>query len=313
MTHDEFCAALDARGYAYERTASGVEVQGYGYVYLGSLTTLPEGTTFSNGGYVDLRSLTTLPEGTTFSNGGSVYLGSLTTLPEGTTFSNGGYVDLGSLTTLPEGTTFSNGGYVYLGSLTTLPEGTTFSNGGYVDLGSLTTLPEGTTFSNGGDVDLRSLTDEYQQYRGERIRLKTIDGYTMLIRSTKKKGDYTLYRAAYFGGGELADLKKCWIAQQGEYFAHGETVEQAMRDVRFKIRQLDFDPDELVAEIKARGTVLFEDFRLITGACKEGLEHGMEQAGLDPSADELPLETVLSAAFGPYGAQFKALFDRVPA
>ena len=28
------------------------------------------------------------------------------------------------------------------------------------------------------------------------------------------------------------------------------------------------------------------------------------------SADELPLETVLSAAFGPYGEQFKALFAR---
>lgn len=208
MTHEEFCAALDARGYAYERTASGVDVQGYCSVDLPSLTALPEGTTFSNGGYVDLP----------------------------------------------------------------------------------------------------SLTEEYQQYRGERIRLKTIDDYTMIIRSTKKKGDYTLYRAAYFGGGELADLKKCWIAQQGEYFAHGETVEQAMRDVRCKVAQRDFDEEELVAEIKARGTVQFNDFRMITGACESGLQHGMEQAGLDPNADELPLETVLSAAFGPYGEQFKRLF-----
>jgi hypothetical protein len=273
MTHEEFCAALDACGYAYERTASGVDVQGYCNVDLRSLTALPEGTTFSNGGYVDLPSLTALPEGTTFSNGG--------------------YVDLRSLTALPEGTTFSNGGYVYLPSLTALPEGTTFSNGGY--------------------VDLRSLTEEYQQYRGERIRLKTIDGYTMLIRSTRKKGDYTIMRAAYFGGGELADLKKCWIAQQGEYFAHGEMVEQAMRDVRFKVAQRDYDEEELVAEIKARGTVQFNDFRLLTGACEQGLKHGMEQAGLDPSADELPLETVLSSAFGPYGAQFKALFEGVAA
>ena len=228
MTVDEFCAALDARGYAYERTSTGVEVQGYGSVDLSSLTTLPEGTTFSNGGSVNLS--------------------------------------------------------------------------------SLTTLPEGTTFSNGGSVNLPSLTDEYQQYRGERIRMRTIDGYTMIIRSTKKKGDYTLYRAAYFGGGELADLKKCWIAQHGEYFAHGETVEQAMRDVRFKAMEHDFDQDELVAEIKARGTVQFNDFRLITGACESGLQHGMEQAGLDPAADELPLETVLSAAFGSYGEQFKRLF-----
>jgi hypothetical protein len=290
MTLDEFCAILNERNYAYERTASGGEVQGYGHVYLPRLTTLPEGTTFSNSGHV--------------------YLPRLTTLPEGTTFSNSGYVDLPRLTTLPENTTFSNGGYVYLPRLTTLPENTTFSNGGYVDLRSLTTLPENTTFSNGGYVYLPRLTEEYQQYLGERIRLKTIDGYTMLIRSTKKKGEYTLYRAAYFGGGELADLKKCWIAQSDEYYAHGETIEQAMRDVRFKAMEHGFDEDELVAEIKARGTVQFNDFRLITGACESGLKHGMEQAGLDPSADELPLETVLSAAFGPYGEQFKALFAR---
>lgn len=181
---------------------------------------------------------------------------------------------------------------------------------GSVDLYILTTLPENTTFGNGGSVDLRSLTDEYQKYRGERIRLKTIDGYTMVIRSTKKKGDYTIIRAAYFGGGELADLKKCWIAQHGEYFAHGKTIEQAMRDVRFKAMEHDFDQDELIAEIKARGTVQFNDFRLITGACESGLKHGMEQAGLDPSADELPLEAVLGAAFGSYGERFKSLFAR---
>lgn len=81
-----------------------------------------------------------------------------------------------------------------------------------------------------------------------------------------------------------------------------------VRDVRFKAMEHDFDQDELIAEIKARGTVQFNDFRLITGACESGLKHGMDLAGLDPNADELPLATVLSAAFGHYGEQFKALF-----
>ena len=164
------------------------------------------------------------------------------------------------------------------------------------------------TFSNGGYVYLNSLTDEYQTYRGQRIRLKYIDGYTMLIRSERTLDDATIYSAAYFGGGELADLKSCYVAHQGEYFAHGETIEQAMRDVRFKAMEHDFDEEELVAEIKARGTVYINDFRLITGACEEGTRQGMEQAGLDRNANELPLETVLGAAFGHYGERFKALF-----
>lgn len=211
------------------------------------------------------------------------------------------------------GVNVTHRGFVYLGSLTTLSEHTTFSNGNYVYLGSLTTLPEHTTFSNGDYVFLRSLTDEHQTYRGQRIRLKQIDNFTMLIRSERQLGEVTLYSAAYFGGGDLDKLKPCYVAMQGEYAAHGATVEQAMRDLRFKIAERDFDPEELVAEIKARGTVHIDDFRLITGACEEGTRHGMGQAGLDPAADELPLATVLSAAFGSYGDKFKALFEGVAA
>jgi hypothetical protein len=208
-----------------------------------------------------------------------------------------------------DGIEVKGGGYVYLPSLTTLPEATTFSNGGYVDLPSLTTLPEATTFSNGGYVDLPSLTTEYVEYQGEVIRLKRIDGSTMLILSDRQTGEYTIYHAAYFGGGDMAKLKRCWIAQLGEHFAHGSTVEKAMRDVRFKSMEREFDQDDLVAEIRRRGTVMIEDFRLVTGACEEGTRQGMKQAGLDPDADELPLNIVLGAAFGSYGERFKSLFQ----
>jgi hypothetical protein len=135
----------------------------------------------------------------------------------------------------------------------------------------------------------------------------------MLIRSERKLGEATIYSASYFAGGEIADFKPCYIAAQGEYFAHGETVEQAMRDVRFKMMEHDFDEAELVEEIKARGTVHINDFRLITGACESGTRQGMAEAGLPHDADELPLETVLSAAFGSYGERFKSLFERAAA
>ncbi|MFD2402968.1 hypothetical protein [Novosphingobium soli] len=308
MNINDFCALLDRKGYVYTRADDAVDVNGFHNVDLRSLTTLPESAAFNKGGYVDLRSLTTLPESAAFNNGGGVDLRSLTTLPESAAFNNGGGVDLRSLTTLPESAAFNNGGYVYLSSLTTLPESAAFNNGGYVYLSSLTTLPESAAFNNGGYVYLSSLTDEYQSYRGERIRLKHIDGYTMLIRSERKLGETTIYSAAYFAGGEIADLKPCYVAHQGEHFAHGATIEQAMRDVRFKAMEHDFDEEELVAEIKERGTVLIEDFRLITGACEEGTRQGMADAGLDRDADELPLATVLSSAFGHYGERFKALF-----
>lgn len=163
----------------------------------------------------------------------------------------------------------------------------------------------------GGNVYLNSLTNERQTYRGQTIRLKTIDDYTMLILSERTVGDNTIYHAAYFGGGDLDKLKRCYVASNGEYHAHGRTVELALRDLRFKLAERDFDEDEIVAEIKARGTVLIEDFRLITGACEEGTRRGMADAGLDPEANELPLPVVLGAAFGSYGDKFKSLFREV--
>ncbi len=200
-------------------------------------------------------------------------------------------------------------GPVYLPNLTSLPENTTFSNGGYVYLDSLTALPENTTFRNGSGVYLPSLASEYQTYRGQTIRLRYIDGDTMLIRSERQLGGATVYSAAYFGGGDLDNLQSCYIAQIGDTYAHGDSIETALRDCRFKQAERDFDPDQLAAEIRQRGTVTFNDFRLITGACESGLRHGMKQAGLPADADELPLETVLAAAFGSFGETFKRLFE----
>ena len=222
--------------------------------------------------------------------------------------SNGGNVHLGSLTTLPENVTFSNGGGVYLSSLTTLPEGVTFSNGGYVDLSSLTTLPEGVTFSNGGGVDLGSLTTEIQVYQGKKIILRNIDGYTMLIGSIRKKGDITIARARYLRGSK-APVKRCYIASQGEHNSHGDTAQEALLDLRFKVAQVDYDPAELVDEIKARGAIRWHEFRLLTGACAEGLREGLKGLGYAPDLEEMPLPVALEMVRGNYGdARMAELF-----
>jgi hypothetical protein len=276
-----------------------------GSVYLSSLTVLPDGIQFNNQGYVDLSSLTVLPDGIQFNNQGYVYLSSLTVLPDGIQFNNQGNVDLSSLTVLPDGIQFNNQGYVYLSSLTVLPDGIQFNNQGYVDLSSLTVLPDGIQFNNQGCVYLSSLISQTQTYRGKQIRLSNIDGYTMLIGSKRNIGDHKIMKARYFGGGDIAKLKQCFIAQAGDFYAHGDTAEKALRDVRFKEAQVNFDATDLVAEIKRRQTVTFNDFRLLTGACESGLTHGMAEAGIDTSVAELPLPDVLRLANGQFGVAFR--------
>lgn len=201
------------------------------------------------------------------------------------------------------------GGYVYLPSLTTMPEGVEFRNSGFVDLHSLPALPEGVEFRNGGYVDLPSLTNEVQRYHGKQIRLRNVDAFTMLIKRERACAGFKIARARYFGGGPIEQLRPCFIASNDDFSAHGSTIAKAISDLRFKIAQVDFDKDDLIAEISSRGTVRFDDFRLLTGACSEGLREGMAQAGIDPDATELPLSDVLAKAHGPYGNALKECFE----
>ena len=210
-----------------------------------------------------------------------------------------GYLNLFSLTTLPEGVTLTAGGYLDLGNLTTLPEGVTLTAGGYLYLSSLTTLPEGVTLTAGRYLNLRSLTSETQRYQGKTIRLRTIDGLcTRLIRA-RKVGEMTVWSGQYFKGN-LGTDPRVYVAQHGDDYAHGDTAERALRDLRFKVAQRDLDPDELVADIKRRGVVTFNDYRLLTGACESGLTEGLRARGKD-GAEEMPLSEALTLCAGAYG------------
>ncbi|QDT41041.1 hypothetical protein Pan241w_11000 [Gimesia alba] len=219
---------------------------------------------------------------------------------EGVTLSAGGTLYLRSLTSLPEGVTLSAGGNLYLESLTSLPEGVTLSAGGYLDLRSLTSLPEGVTLSAGGTLDLRSLTSPDQIYQGDSIYLETIDGAAMQrLSSSHIKNGCEYYKAAYFNG--RGDGDRCFVARCGEYTAHGDSLATAIRDVRFKEQQANFNADELVKQIKSRGVVTFNDYRLLTGACESGLRAGIKSLGLPEDTQELPLERVIELCDGQYG------------
>jgi hypothetical protein len=218
---------------------------------------------------------------------------------EGASLTAGGGLDLGSLTTLPEGAGLTAGGYLDLGSLTTLPEGASLTAGGYLGLGRLTTLPEGAGLTAGGYLGLRSLTSETQRYQGKTIRLRTIDGICTRLIKQRTVGGVTVWSAQYFRG-DLTNDPRCYVAQDGDEYAHGETAEKAMRDLRFKVAQRDLDPAELVADIKRRGTVTFNDYRLLTGACESGLSEGLRALGKE-GAEEMPLGEALALCSGAYG------------
>jgi hypothetical protein len=71
----------------------------------------------------------------------------------------------------------------------------------------------------------------------------------MLICSERKRGGVTISRARYFGGGDIDQLRECYIASEGEYHAHGASIDEALRDLRFKAAAENFDPSDTIAEI----------------------------------------------------------------
>ena len=220
---------------------------------------------------------------------------------------NNGSVYLESLTTLPEGIKFENHGYVYLESLTTLPEGIKFENHGYVDLRSLTTLPEGIKFENHGYVYLESLSGKTFKYLGSDVSFLEVDTSTMIILSVKEKDGIKIYESKYFGGGKIDDLKSCYIAEKGEYTAHGKTEIEAIEDLDFKIKSVNFDKKEHAKTIIERGTVTGTDYRLLTGSCRLGVKEFKDRNNI--TENELPLEKVLEIIKGEYGSnEFKSFF-----
>jgi len=298
----KFIEELEKKGYSYKVERDRVTISKENHnVNLDSLTTLPEGTVFENGGYVNLDSLTTIPEKTVFNNGVSLYLNSVTTLSKGVVFKNGGHISLTSVTTLTEEVLFDNEWDVNLKSLTTVHKEVMFKNIGFIYLDSLTNVSDKMIFRNEGRVYLPKMPSEPIIYKGKKFSVRTVDGSTMLISSSKKVGEYIVHRALYFEGGDLENLSKAYLAEKDGVYIHGETIDQAIRDVAFKYRQKNLDVSDLAKEVKAKGYLTKEDYRLLTGACKLGVNKFIEDNEI--ATDRLSIEEVLELTKDAYGGE----------
>ena len=125
-------------------------------------------------------------------------------------------------------------------------------------------------------------------------KIKMVDGIATIIRSKKKRDEFTIFQGSIFNTKE-----KCFVANRGKFFAHGDNLKQAIEDVNFKFLQENFDLDKIVKEIKAKQTISVSEFRLITGACKFGCESFMNQKGLTET--EYPLNKALELLNGQFG------------
>ena len=101
-------------------------------------------------------------------------------------------------------------------------------------------------------------------------------------------------------------LRDCWIARRGNFFAHGDTLHEAVEAVEAKWRE-NRPLDDRIAEFVKTHPVLDEEYgdlfdwhHVLTGSCGFGRRQWCEEHGYKPT-DSITLRTFITETVGDYG------------
>ncbi|MBV9215722.1 MAG: hypothetical protein JO053_06055 [Acidobacteria bacterium] len=99
-----------------------------------------------------------------------------------------------------------------------------------------------------------------------------------IVKSKKQTRGLTIYTGAVLNNLYLSKLSvtECIVAQKDTFFAHGHTAKEAIQDVRFKEQVAHFQKNP----INPTQLITIEHYRLITGACNEGIRQWRERNGV---------------------------------
>lgn len=132
-------------------------------------------------------------------------------------------------------------------------------------------------------------------FAGQTYPVKCVDGSCMRVLHKKQMQDITILKCMYFPETE----EIVYVAEKDRFSAHGETIHKAIEDLQFKILQ-GRNLKEHIQRIKQQGYMNANDYRLITGACREGTDRFLQEHGLTWE-DTMPVEQVLEITKGRYG------------
>ena len=259
--------------------------------YIQGLTSIYGWANFENSKIADLGQLTTIGGRAYFKNSQVTDLGQLTTIGGWADFENSQITDLGQLTTIGGYANFENSQVTNLGQLNTIGGWAYFKKSQITNLGRLTTIGGGAFF----DDDLKEVT-----ILGKVYNHQVIDGYSMVDFRWREKDGVRFAHPAFING-DLSKLEnRCYVANIGEHYAHGRTLAEAIEDCQFKLLESK-DVEEHVANVIKRDAITFDEWRVITKACRYGTAHhlGVEPKDL-PNSMPLPeaIEKSKGTSFG---------------
>jgi len=129
------------------------------------------------------------------------------------------------------------------------------------------------------------------------------DGITKKLISKKKIKTTTIYTV-----GEFLENKKSFVAQKGDLFSHGETVEKAIEGLRYKLSDRDTSKYKKWKLTDSKPVEeLIQAYRAITGACEFGVKQFCESKKIK---DKYKISDVIKLTKGAYGNEKFAEFFR---
>ena len=131
-------------------------------------------------------------------------------------------------------------------------------------------------------------------WKNKTYPVRCIDGCCMYILKEKQLVDYNILKCSYFPKETIV-----YVAEKDNIFAHGQTIRKAVSDLQFKIRE-SLDVSEHIARIAQQGFMNANDYRLLTGACRQGTDFFLSEHNLTWD-DTMPVEEVLQLTKGFYG------------
>lgn len=176
-------------------------------------------------------------------------------------------------------------------------DGTGDGFGGSSGYGSCYGTGDGTGFGTVSGFGYGSGTG-VKEYNGHKVY--DIDNLPTLIYAVR--GDAATGAVLY----KDLTLKDCWIAKRGNFFAHGDTLHEAVEDVEAKwmeTKPLDVRIAEFVKTHPDLDGVyhdLFDWHHLLTGSCEFGRRRWCEEHGYKPT-DSITLRTFFEQTKGDYG------------
>jgi hypothetical protein len=129
------------------------------------------------------------------------------------------------------------------------------------------------------------------------------DGIYQKFVSRKTLGDVEVFTVQNFPKKD-----ESFVVRRGDLFSHGKTVEEAIKDLRFKLSDRDTSRFESwTMKTKVAIDDAIQSYRAITGACEFGTKHFC--AGIE-LPNEITVAEVIERTLGQFGnEQYRRFFD----